>query len=128
MYGEPIEAVKNGITYSTAYFTSPVITASQTDEGVLVKAQTGLCDGNLHRMEGDIDRAYSYSLTPDGMRILVGGARGARLVLPVISGEVTLVRGIIEKKENIFFLTGGFEAVEYTVLPDENGAVEVILR
>ena len=123
-----IQCKKSDDVYSTAYFTKPELVASTSENAVTVSAKTGLSDKNLRRMEGDIDRAYTYTLTPDGIRILVEGVKDAKFILPVISGEVKLVRGTLEKKETIFFLTGGFEASEHTILPDDNNTVELILK
>ena len=123
-----IQCKKSDDVYSTAYFTKPELVASTSENAVTVSAKTGLSDKNLRRMEGDIDRAYTYTLTPDGIRILVEGVKDAKFILPVISGEVELVRGTLEKKETIFFLTGGFEASEHTILPDDNNTVELILK
>lgn len=123
-----LEIKKDGVAYSTAYFTAPQMTGEEKDGQITVTAITGLCDKTLHRLDGDIDRKYTYTLSTEGMHITVTNAGGASLLLPVISGEVQMLRGKANAAEDIFFLTGGFTAKEYTIAPDENGTIELILK
>lgn len=123
-----LEIKKDGIAYSTAYFTAPKMTGEEKNGQVTVTAVTGLCDKTLHRLEGDCDREYTYTLTESGMHITVTHAEGAHLILPVISGEVQMLRGSVTACQDIFFLTGGFMADEYTVSPDGDGVIELILK
>ena len=123
-----LEIKKDGVPYSTAYFTAPKMASKTVDGSVTVTAVTGLCDKNLHRLDGDCDRHYTYTLTKDGLRITIANAGDARFILPVISGEVQMLRGTVTAKEDIFFLTGGFMADEYVISPDSDGTVELILK
>lgn len=123
-----LEVKKDGIPYSSAYFTQPKMTGENKDGKIAVTAVTGLCDKNLHRLDGDHDRQYTYTLTENGLQITVSKANGARLILPVISGEVQMLRGAVVSKEDIFFLTGGFIADEYVIEPDSDGVIELILK
>lgn len=59
------------------------------------------------------------------MHICASGAKGVKFVLPLITGEVKAGKGTLEKMDDIFFLTGGFTAKEYTFQPDENGELEL---
>lgn len=124
-----LERTENNITYSTAYFTAPVMTCEQKDGVVTVTATTGLCDKFLNRLKGDRDgRQYSYTLTANGIQITVKHAEGTDFILPVISGNLEVLCGSIKQCETIFFLTGGFEAREYTIAPGENNTVELMLK
>ncbi len=123
-----LEKQVDGAAYSTAYFTDAKMTSAQTEDSVTVTAVTGLCDKSLKRLPGDIDRQYTYRLTESGMHITVHHAEGTSLILPVIGGEVSVLRGEVTGKEGIFFMTGGFTANEYTVAPDANGIIELILK
>lgn len=122
-----LEVKVDDVAYSTAYFTSPKMAGEQTDGKVTVTATTGLCDKNLKRLEGDLSRKYTYTLTENGMHIRIDNAEGAQFILPLISGEVEMICGSIEKCEEIFFLTGGFIADEYTIVPD-GGVIELIIK
>ncbi len=123
-----LEVTVDDVAYSTAYFTEPRLTSESNRNEVAVSAITGLCDKTLRRMEGDLDREYTYRLTENGMHITIRHAQGTRFLLPVISGEVEMLRGSVEKCEDIFFLTPGFTADEYTVAPDRDGVIELILK
>ena len=123
-----LEVKKDGIPYSSAYFTQPKMTGENKDGKITVTAVTGLCDKNLHRLDGDHDRQYTYTLTENGLRITVAKADGARLILPVISGEMQMLRGAVVSKEDIFFLTGGFMADEYVIEPHSDGVIELLIK
>ena len=123
-----LEIIKDGVAYSTAYFTSPEMTSEQKDGSITIHATTGLCSKKLCRLEGDITREYTYTLSEDGMHITVANAYGARFILPVISGEVQVLRGTASSPEEIFFLTGGFIANEYVIAPDDDGMIELMLK
>jgi hypothetical protein len=96
--------------------------------GTSVKSISGLADKNCHRLKDDVDRIFNYSLTENGLEMSIENAQGAEFILPLIAGELELLRGSIEKKEEIFFLTGGFIANEYTIIPDKDGAIRLIIK
>ena len=119
-----LEAKKDGVLYTTAYFTSP----KMTECGNTVTAISGLADKNLNRIKNDTDRTLTYSLTENGIKISISGANESNFVLPLIAGELELLCGQADKCEEIFFLTGGFIAKEYTIIPDKDGRIELIIR
>ncbi|MBR5309393.1 MAG: hypothetical protein IKU43_11535 [Clostridia bacterium] len=124
----PCLVKKQGDTlYTTACFRTPEMTASEENGKACVKVSTGLCNNSFKRMEGDSERVFTYTLSADGMRIKAENAHGTEFILPLISGEMKLLCGEVKAKEEIFFLTGGFEACEYTITPDENGSVELMI-
>lgn len=119
-----LEAKKDGVLYTTAYFTSP----KMTECGNTVTAISGLADKNLNRIKNDTDRTLTYSLTENGIKISISGANESSFVLPLIAGELELLCGQADRCEEIFFLTGGFIAKEYTIIPDKDGRIELIIR
>lgn len=123
-----LEVKKDGVPYSTAYFTTPKMTGMQKDGQVTVTAVTGLCDKTQNRLADDLDREYTYTLTEDGIHITVTHAEGTRLILPIIRGEVQMRRGSVESCEDTFFLTGGFMANEHILSPDGDGVIELIVK
>ena len=124
----PCLVKKQGNTlYTTACFRTPEMTAFEENGKACVKVSTGLCNNSFKRMEGDSERVFTYTLSADGMRIKAENAHGTEFILPLISGEMKLLCGEVKAKEEIFFLTGGFEACEYTITPDENGTVELMI-
>lgn len=115
------------ILYTTAYFRIPEMTASEAKGAVTVKVSTGLCSNAFRRMEGDTERIFTYTLSESGMNIEIRNAHDTEFILPLISGKIKLLCGNVKCTEDIFFLTGGFEACEYTITPDSNGEIKLIL-
>ena len=121
----------------------PLLAEACRAEGMEITAIYERCTGNLRRLEGldEFDNFWNpayFGLTPDtcptettltenGMHIRIDNAEGAQFILPLISGEVEMICGSIEKCEEIFFLTGGFIADEYTIVPD-GGVIELIIK
>ena len=123
-----LTARKNGEIYSSDNFLSPEFTVLESDGNVTVKAVTGLCNLSFKRLEGDTERIFIYTLTCEGMKIRIENADNTAFVLPIISGKVNVLCGSIAGTDDIFFLTGGFEACEYTIYPDESGVIEVVVE
>jgi hypothetical protein len=82
----------------------------------------------LNRIKNDTDRTLTYSLTENGIKISILGANESSFVLPLIAGELELLCGQADRCEEIFFLTGGFIAKEYTIIPDKDGRIELMIR
>lgn len=119
-----LEAKKDGETYTTAYFVSPKMSVN----GTTVTATSRLANKNCDRIDNDVDITFIYSLTESGMNISIFGAHGSKFILPLIAGMLEISCGKVEKSEEIFFLTGGFVAQEYTISPDRNGKIELMIR
>ena len=111
-----LEAERDGEKYASSRFVLPKMTAEVTEEHVRIKVETGLSarDGKSLSVKPRVE----YMLDAVGMRVSVTGAEGMKFVLPLISGRVCIQKGALVKKEQIFFLTGGFIAEEYTIVPD----------
>ncbi len=122
-----VPRLANG-AFSSAYFVTPEMKKTEENGSIKIAVKTGLCASDRSRMIGDITRNIEYTFTPDGVRIRIDNASGTKFILPLISGDVELKAGELEKKEDIFFLTGGFEAVEYVIKPDQNNNIELNIR
>ncbi len=114
--------------FSTAYFVTPKMTLCEAEDIVTVNVLTGLASSDKARLVGDTNRLIKYNFSGSGVNIRIDNAQGTELIFPLISGEISVTVGKTVKEEEIFFLTGGFEATEYTVAPDENGVIEIFIK
>jgi len=71
-------------------------------------------------LEG-ISPKIAYSWEEGSFRIDIEGAKGCRFVLPLLAGYAEAKKGSLAFKEEIFFLTGGFKAQEYSSSPTRRG-------
>ena len=67
-------------------------------------------------------------MTESGLKISISRAEGMKFLLPLIGGKIKVTDGKIDSKKEIFFLTGGFIAQEYSVLPDLSGNIEFLIE
>ncbi len=118
------EVFEGGRRYSSTFHLFAKISGEKGEKEHTVSATTGLSDNAYNVLDG-VKPRVSYTLSAEGMRICASGAKGVKFVLPLIAGEVKAGKGTLEKTDNIFFLTGGFTATEYTFQPDENGGLEL---
>ncbi len=119
------EVVKEGVRYSSTFYLFADMQGEKTQNGYTVSAKTGLTDNAYNVLDG-VKPQVEYALEERGLKITASAAAGVKFILPLIAGEVVCEKGCPQKTEDIFFLTGGFMAKEYTFLPDENG--ELTLR
>lgn len=119
-----LEIKKGNEIFSSAYFTSP----KMENEECTIKVTGGLANQKTQRLENDKDRFFTYKLTDSGIELSIENAHGTEFILPLISGELEVICGEIKAVEEIFFLTGGFIANEYTVTPDANGQIKLIIK
>ena len=113
-----------GMEYNSAYFVTP----KMENEGYTIKVTGGLSNPKTHRLENDTDRLFTYTLTENGLELTVEKAHGAEFILPLIAGELNVIDGCVKANEEIFFLTGGFIADEYTISPDASGKIKLIIK
>lgn len=116
------EMEKGGERYSSTFYLHAEIRGQENQNGHTVSALTGLSSNKLQVLEG-VKPHIGYELTESGLHISVKNAAGTKFILPLIAGEIKTEKGKAEKREEIFFLTGGFIAQEYTFSPDENGEI-----
>ncbi len=118
-----LEVIKDGKRYASAYDDTVKMQVVEKDGVVEVTALPGLYTGAGARLSGDVDRKVKYTFTEDGVTVRIENCEGAKYVLPLICGEPEIVCGTLVSKDDIFYLTGGFEATEYVIGP-KNGVIE----
>lgn len=109
--------------YSSTFYLHAEICGEAGKTSHSVSVTTGLSTNNGKVLEG-VSPSVTYTVDEKGCNIAIRKAKNLKFILPLIAGEIRLRKGKIEKQEEIFFLTGGFIAQEYTVVPDENGEIE----
>lgn len=117
----------DGKTYSSTFYLQAELNGTKGENEHTVYATTGLST-NSGEVLSDVYPEVRYSVTENGVHIVVKKAFGAKYLLPLIVGGVETVCGRIEKQEEIFFLTGGFIAQEYTIRPDEKWDMELWIK
>ena len=113
---------KDGKTYTNAYDDKATITPLQNGAyAVSARLQTA-----AHEFPENAALAIRYTFSDDGLTVTASHLPdGCRLILPLIAGCIQITAGTVEKKDDIFFLTGGFMAKEHTVAPDEDGSINL---
>lgn len=116
-------ALHDGKDFSSSRFEFAEMHAREEGDGYVVEVQTGLAaaDGDVLGIRPRV----TYTLTASSMKITATNAQGTAFVLPLVHGNCRTLAGAIKKAEKTFFLTPGFAATEYTVVPDESGRFEV---
>lgn len=117
----------DGYEYSSTFFLDAIISEKVIENGYSILVETGLSDNKGKKLFGAKPQ-IEYTLTENGLTINVKYADGLKFLMPLISGEIKLRCGKIENKKEIFFLTGGFIAQEYVILPDERGNVKFLVK
>lgn len=112
----------DGAEYSSTFYLNATVSERAVAGGYALEAETGLSDNQGNALAGAKPQ-ICYTLTEEGLAIDVNHADGLKLILPLIAGEIKLQSGGLEGKREIFFLTGGFIAQEYTVVPDGRGRI-----
>ncbi len=121
-----IKAV-DGKEYSSTFYLNAEIGREEKVEAYCITANTGLATNGGEILSGANPR-IEYTLSESGMQINVTCAEGLKFVLPLIAGMIKVKQGEEESKKEIFFLTGGFIALEYTILPDAQGTIKLLIE
>lgn len=116
---------ENKKVYTTTHFDDADFTY-ENKEALLVKGKTGLESKNKEILRSDIDIEIKVSSV--GVELCYSNLRNEKFILPLINGTVEIKKGKEIKQDKIFFLTGGFIANEYTIEPDQNGEIEVVIK
>ncbi len=110
------------IKYSSSFYPSPEMVMYESDESVRVEVKTGLATRKTEPLVG-AEPEIEYTVSKAGVKVKISNAADMTFRLPLIAGEVEILSGRIDKTDEIFFLTGGFEATEYNILPNTDGRV-----
>lgn len=121
-----IKAV-DGKEYSSTFYLNAEIGREDKIEAYCITANTGLATNGGEILSGANPR-IEYTLSESGMQINITCAEGLKFVLPLIAGTIKVQQGEEDSKKEIFFLTGGFIAQEYTILPDAQGTIKLLIE
>lgn len=111
------ETFEDGILYSSAYF------VGVKKEGEGLSFCSALSDRVGRKLPGSEFRV-SYQATPDRFRISLSAPKlDLPFLLPLINGRLNILEGTLRETKDIFFLTPGFEAKEYSIDPNKDGQI-----
>lgn len=111
------ETYEDGILYSSAYF----VGAKKEGEGLSFDSALSTKDGK--KLPGS-EFHISYQAMAGRFEISISAPKlGLPFLLPLINGKLRLLKGKLEATKDIFFLTPGFEAKEYSIEPDKEGRI-----
>ena len=113
--------------YSSTFYLNAEMTGIEAKDGYRISVTTGLAM-NKGEYLSSAKPQIEYVLTESGLKISIKQAEGLKFLLPLIDGNVEVVDGKIENKKEIFFLTGGFIAQEYMIVPNCDGNMEFIVK
>ena len=119
-------AQKDGEEYCSSFYCDAVVNSEKSADGYVVSGVTGLASRQSVNLEG-VNPKITYTLKASGLYIDIERAKSTKYILPLINGEVKILHGNQSGKDDIFFLTGGFTAKEYTLTPDENGNLNIVI-
>lgn len=122
-----LEILRNGKRYASCYDTKADISVTQEKEGIRIHVFSRPVSLEQEELSKPVRFHTEYWLHKEGLSIrtqIEGPKEEVRLVLPVIAGNVSVTAGRQESEpERIFFLTGGFAAREFKIVPDEEGVI-----
>lgn len=117
-------AARGGKTYHSSYYSAAEMEGRAEGDAYAVEVRTGLASREGAALENVTPR-IRYCLSKAGLRISAEDACGTEFVLPLIGGAIRVLAGTLRGGEEIFFLTGGFLAHEWIVIPDETGRLQI---
>ena len=124
-----LEILRNGKRYASCYDTKAEISVTQEKDGIRIHVLSRPVSLEQEELSKPVRFHIDYWLHNEGLSIrtqIEGPKEEVRLVLPVIAGNASVTAGWQEAEpEHIFFLTGGFGAREFRILPDEEGVIGV---
>ena len=113
--------------YSSTFYLDAEMTGIEAKDGYRISATTGLATNKGENLSASKPK-IEYVLTESGLRISISRAEGMKFLLPLIGGKIKVTDGKIDGKKEIFFLTGGFIAQEYMIIPNCDGNIEFIVK
>lgn len=120
-----LEKTEEGKVYSFCHDRSAKITAEKMKSKLKITSDARLVSSEQEELPDPVSCRVAYTLEEGSMTMeteVFGSAEDIRLVVPVIADEVKVSGGpFLKEPEKIFWLTGGFQAREYVICPDENG-------
>lgn len=153
-----IEAHWEGKTYGSCYDYDAVIQAEEKENEIWIRSEMELKDEQHHSADVPILASLEYGFTDSGVVIkgAVSARKSFSecsdpvFVLPIIGRHsqplfskqngwrivrekavidvMSLKKEALERPEPIFFLSGGFEAWEFKIQPDEYGTFQIVIH
>lgn len=127
-----VECIRNKVRYAQCYDTRAVLTASQKEGKVVIQVNASLVNLQQQMCFSPLSVLLRYTFSENGIeikgKILGDNQTQTVFVLPLIGEKAFLQTENKVKTDSIFFLTGGFGAIEYTITPDTNGEFSLIVR
>ncbi len=117
---------ENGINYCSSYYSKASVSYACTDGVYTISVKTGVTSVYNKDLQGYAPE-ISYSLSENGMNVSAKNVKGIKFILPLITGKCAVKKGEIQSSEEIFFLTAGFTATEYVIIPDTDGEFDFTL-
>lgn len=117
----------DGKEYSSTFYPNAGMSGEKTNDGYVISVSAGLAVRWGDILSG-VNPEIKYVLTEGGLKISIRRAEGLKFLLPLISGRAEITAGKLENKREIFFLTGGFIAKEYTIIPEGDGCMEITVK
>lgn len=120
-----LEKIEGGKRYSFCHDTEAKIKAEKQEGKLKITSDARLVSLEQEELPNPVTCRITYTIDMKCVRIeaeIFRAVEGVQLIVPVIA-DGTKVSGeiFLKEPENIFFLTGGFCAREYILIPDESG-------
>ena len=104
--------------YSSTYDGEAKIEKTEEERTTILKVDGGFATRDGKRLEAK--QHTEYRLATDGLSVDIQVEEGATYILPLIQGHLKIRQGKLIQKEEIFYLTGGFQATEYRFEPENS--------
>lgn len=124
-----IEYEKDGIKYATCLDGNAEINVQKNDKCISVKVKSKFVCIETKSVENEnLFAEFTYQFFSNSTKISVISNADANFVLPIIKNSAEIKTENIYTKRDIFFLTGGFSADEYSFKTDRKITVEIIIN
>lgn len=129
-----LEKMTESGRYSSCYDTDAKIEVNEAGDGIHVHVSARLVSREQEELSEPVCCQTEYWLHKDGLSIriqIAGPGENVRLVLPVIADEAKVTASsVLSEPESIFYLTSGFGAREFIILPDGENRIwaEIVLQ
>lgn len=124
-----LEALEEGERCASCYDVNAQIAASEENGAIHIHVSSSLVSLAQKALSKPVRCEIDYLLDESSLQMDIqvkGPLEGVRLVLPVVANDAAVETvPAAPEPERIFFLTGGFGAREFVVVPDEEGCIHI---
>lgn len=123
-----VEMKVGEVVYASCFDNESNISVTAEGNSVRVKVASQLCTINGIKPEIPVHISSEYIFGEDGVQLTfnIDNPNGVKYILPLI-GNVSIKTENEYVTDDIFYLSGGFTAKEYSLSPDADGKVSVKL-